>query len=368
MLKWNAGAATGLLFVGLTLFVSFAMTAVASAQTKSSRKARIRQSPNYREGAFQNLEVTPALAEGYSMPKILFQALFRKSPNTKPSGIIPSIKTNLHTLPPDSNVLIRFGHSSYFMQVGGLKILVDPVLSGHAAPVSFMVRAFNGANTYSVADLPKVDYLLISHDHYDHLDKKTVKALQPNVGQVICGLGVGAILERWGYTGSQVIEADWNETIPLRDGSTLHTVPARHFSGRGLRRNQTLWLSYLLQTGAGKFFLGGDSGYGTHFAQIGAQYGPIDLAILENGQYNKAWHYIHCLPEETLQAARDLGARNLMPVHNSKFSLALHSWNEPMDSLTKLNASGNALHLVRPRIGEPVLLTDSTKEWSPWWD
>lgn len=355
-------AATALLVAGGVLLAQ----PVFGQKPKGERRERIRQSPHYKDGAFQNLEYTPAFAEGYSPWKVFYSFLFKKAPNNVPAHPIPGVQTDLKNLPPDADLLVWFGHSSYYIQVAGVKILMDPVFSNHASPVSGITKAFPGTVRYAVADLPEIDYLFISHDHYDHLDKATAKALRTKVGKVVCGLGVGAILEAWGFSPEQLIEADWNETYPLEKNLVLRALPARHFSGRGLKRNSTLWMSYLLETPAGKIFLGGDSGYGGHFAQIGAQYGPIDLAILENGQYNPAWHYIHCLPEETLQAARDLGAKNLMPVHNARFALAPHAWNEPMKELTRLN-SPNPLHLVRPKIGEVVELFDGEKEWPQWW-
>lgn len=361
-----AGTFLLLLIIGGTVYLQ---QPVFGQSSNGTRLERIRKSPNYKDGAFQNLEYTPAFAEGYKVSKVMWEFFFRKSPDLKPTHEIPYVATDLKKLPPDSNLLVWFGHSSYYLQVNGVKMLVDPVFSAYASPVSFTTRAFAGANRYTVDDLPEIDYLFISHDHYDHLDHATVRALQSKVKKVVCGLGVGAILERWGYQPEQLIEADWEEAYPLEKGIVVHTLPARHFSGRGLKRNQTLWMSYLLETPAGKIYIGGDSGYGKHFARIGERFGPIDFAILENGQYNPAWHYIHCLPEETLQAARDLKAKNLMPVHNSKFPLALHAWDEPMKELTRLNgAASKPLHLVRPLLGEIVPLADSTREWNTWWE
>ncbi len=361
MLYGTLLAATALVAGGI-----FLAQPVLGQAFPNDRRERIRQSPHFKDGQFQNLEYTPAFAEGYSPWKVIYKFLFRKNPNNIPAQPIPGIQTNLKSLPPDGNRLVWFGHSSYYLQIAGVKMLIDPVFSNYASPVPGFTKAFAGANRYTAADFPEIDYLFITHDHYDHLDKATVKALRPKVKKVVCGLGVGVHLEGWGYAPEQLIETDWNETHSLQNGVTLHTLPTRHFSGRGLKRNGTLWMSYLLETPAGKIFLGGDGGYGKHFARIGAQHGPIDFAILENGQYNPAWHNIHCLPEETLQAARDLGAKQLMPVHNSKFALAPHAWNEPMQELTRLN-SGNPIPLVRPKIGEVVELFGGDKDWPQWW-
>lgn len=330
------------------------------------RLERIKKSKHYRDGAFNNLTYTPTLTEGYSMTGVMYDFLFKKNPRQKPEKAIPSVKTDLKDLPADSNVVVWFGHSSYYMQVDGLKILVDPVFSGNASPIAGTTKAFEGTNTYGVNDLPEIDYLLISHDHYDHLDYSTIKELKGKVKNVICGLGVGAYFEQWGHKPEIISERDWNETIEISDGIMIHTLTARHFSGRTFKRNNTLWLAYLIETPTQKIFIGGDGGYDSHFAEIGKRFGTIDLAILENGQYNKAWHAIHCLPEEVVQAAKDLNARRVMPVHSAKFSLALHSWDEPLNEVSRLSKLNN-LPLVTPVIGEVVWMKDEEQVFREWW-
>ncbi|SOD20106.1 MBL fold metallo-hydrolase [Pedobacter xixiisoli] len=329
------------------------------------RLALLAQSPNYKDGKFQNFHYTPDLTEGYSMLGIMFDMLFKNHPRRKPVDSLPSVKTDLLNLSADSNVLVWFGHSSYFMQIEGKRFLVDPVFSGNASPIPGTTKSFKGADIYSVADLPHIDYLLISHDHYDHLDYETIIALKNKVGKVICGLGVGEHFEYWGYSPQNLIEKDWNQKVDLGNGFTLNTVPGRHFSGRGFKRNNTLWTSYLLETPKAKIFIGGDSGYDTHFKEIGNQFGPIDLAILENGQYNVAWQAIHTLPEETVKAAKDLKAKRFFPVHSSKFMLAMHQWDEPLNDVTKIN--NGEIPMVTPMIGEVVNLNDEQQVFTQWW-
>ena len=353
-----------LLVIGVVIFMR---QPPFGATPEGERLERMEKSPNYKNGAFRNLENTPNLAEGVSMSDMLWSFLFKKTPRQVPAAPLPSVTTDLHGLPSDTDALVWFGHSSYFMQVDGRKFLVDPVFSDHASPVSFTTKSFPGTSVYHVPDMPDIDYLVITHDHWDHLDYRTVKALQPKVGHVICPLGVGAHLERWGYPPEKITELDWHESVPLADGFSLRATPARHFSGRGFKRNGTLWASYVLNTPTQRLFLGGDSGYGKHFEQIGRQYGPFDLAILENGQYNAYWLYIHTLPEQTLLAAEDLGAKRIMPVHNSKFSLAMHAWDEPMRELDSTN-TGAGLPLLTPRIGEPLYLKDTTQTFDRWWE
>ncbi|MFD2037488.1 MBL fold metallo-hydrolase, partial [Belliella marina] len=196
----------------------------------------IKTSTNYKNGKFQNISFTPVLTEGYSMTVIMWDFLFKKFPRQKPTDIIPSIKTDLLKLPADSNVLVWFGHSSYFMQVGGKRFLIDPVFSGNAAPIPGNNKSFKGTDIYTAADMPEIDCLLITHDHYDHLDYETVIALKDKVKTVICGLGVGSHFEHWGFDKNVIIEKDWNEHVTLDKGFTIHTAPARHFSGRGFTR------------------------------------------------------------------------------------------------------------------------------------
>lgn len=331
-----------------------------------NRLELIKKSPNYKDGQFQNIHFTPTVTEGYSTAGVSYDYLFKNYPRRRPLDSMPSMKTDLLKLHVDSNVLVWFGHSSYFIQVGGKRFLVDPVFSGNASPIPGTNKSFKGTDIYSAVDMPDIDYLLITHDHYDHLDYETILALKGKVKNVICGLGVGEHFEWWGFDVKKIIEKDWNESIPLGDDFILHTVPARHFSGRGFSRNNTLWLSYVLQTPSFKIYIGGDSGYDNHFADIGRQYGPIDLAILDNGQYNVAWQAIHMLPEEVLKAAEELRAKRLFPVHSSKFVLALHPWDEPLMKITALSKSHN-FPLITPMIGQEVALYDSTQVFHEWW-
>ncbi|MEW5676776.1 MBL fold metallo-hydrolase [Flavobacterium enshiense] len=336
------------------------------ATPKGNHLEKIKNSPNYQNGAFQNLSPTPDLTDDATYYSVIQEFIFGKNERKKPIEEIPAIKTNLHNLEPEKDVLIWFGHSSYFIQLDGKKILVDPVLSATASPVKFTTKAFKGTSVYSADDIPAVDYLFITHDHWDHLDYKTVKKIKSKVGKVICGLGTGAHLERWGFSSDQIIEKDWNESFSPDKGFTVTTVPARHFSGRGLKRNQALWTSFALKTPSMNIFIGGDSGYDSHFAKAGQNLGPFDLAILENGQYDKSWKYIHMMPEEVIKAANDLKAIKLFPVHSSKFALANHDWDEPLTKISSLSQDTD-LQTITPKIGEIIYLKKQQK-FSNWWE
>lgn len=331
------------------------------------RLARMQQSPNYKNGRFRNISPTPMLTEGASYFSMMKEFIFGNRAGRTPVDSLPGKKADLLQLDPAEDILVWFGHSSYFMQLDGKRILVDPVLSGSASPVKFTTRSFTGSDGYATDDFPEIDYLFITHDHWDHLDYETVKALEPKVKQVITGLGLGAHLERWGYSPGKITELDWREEILPENGFRVNTAPARHFSGRGFQRNASLWMSFILTTPDRRIYLGGDSGYDTHFKSIGEQFGPFDLVILENGQYDKSWKYIHMMPEQVVQAAQDLQAKRLFPGHWGKFSLSNHAWNEPIIRLTE-EARKKDMAVLHPMIGEKIILDDSIANSGLWWE
>lgn len=331
----------------------------------NSRLARILKSPNYRNGVFQNLSPTEVMPKEVSKIGML-KKFVNKSKNNEPQQPLPSVKTDLKNLPAETPTIVWFGHSSYLIKSENINILVDPVFSGNASPVSFMVKAFQGTNTYGVDDMPEIDMLILSHDHYDHLDYQTITKLIPKVKKFYTALGVGEHLELWGVKPENIVEFDWMESHQISPDISLTATPARHFSGRSITRAKSLWASFVLNIHGYKLFLGGDSGYDTHFKMIGEKFGPFDFALLENGQYNMDWHYIHSLPEETAQIAQDLNVKAFMPVHWAKFALAFHDWNEPIISL-KQYVEGKNLKMATPMIGEPVVL-DKTYPDSIWWE
>ncbi len=330
------------------------------------RRKRVRNSPFYQNGAFQNRSVTPNFSDGAGYGKVMYDFFIAPKPRRKPAAALPSVKTDLHALRPDENVLVWFGHSSYFMQIDGKRMLVDPVLSGAASPIPATTRSFAGSDVYTADDMPDIDYLFMTHDHWDHLDYATILQLKPRIGKVICSLGIGEHFERWGFDPARITEKDWMEEIPLDAEFSAHALPARHFSGRTFVRNQAIWTAFALMTPSRRIFIGGDSGYDTHFAEIGEQYGPFDLAILECGQYNPNWKYIHMMPEEVPQAARDLRARRLLPVHWAKFALSTHPWDDPMLRVSEASRK-IGMPLVHPLIGEKVDLKSEEQVFSEWW-
>lgn len=330
---------------------------------------KIRSSVNYRDGLFQNLSHTESLVKGASFPRIMWR-YFTKPKNTAPPQPLPSIKTDLRSLSRDKPFLVWFGHSSYFIGIEKMNILVDPVFSGHASPFSFTNKSFKGSDIYSVGDMPDIDLLILTHDHYDHLDYNTVKKLESKTKKICTSTGVGSHLRYWGIDRAMITELDWWDRTEIASSDSsfkleLVAAPARHFSGRSFNRNKTLWSSFVLLGGGYRIYVGADSGYDSHFKVIGEKFGPFDIALLECGQYNEWWPFIHMMPEQTVQATIDLNARLLMPVHWSKFALGLHPWDEP---ITRAVAKATELNVpvTTPMIGEPVVLGRSIPN-SQWW-
>ncbi len=351
--------------LGLAVLI-FLQHPMFGKQPEGERLERMKQSPNYRDGTFQNQSPTRMLLSDKSRVRLLWEFLFIKVKDLNPTRELPAVKTDLKNLAPDEDVLVWMGHSSLYLQINRKRILVDPVLVS-ASPVPFTNVAFPGTGIYHPEDMPDIDYLLITHDHWDHLDYKTMLNLKSRTGKVICPLGVGAHLEYWGFDPAVVTELDWNDYLQLDEGIRLTALPARHFSGRGLRSNHSLWAGYMLQGAPGNIYLSGDTGYDGHFREIKAQFGDIDLAIMENGQYNEDWRYIHVVPEDLVKAIEELQPKRLMTIHNSKYALGRHPWYEPMQKIAE--ASGlHSFNLITPMIGEPVMLNDSTQTFTKWWE
>lgn len=358
-----------ILILLLALLYLFLQHPQFGKKPSGERLTLIQKSPHFKNGRFENLSPTPELAEGYGYSQVLYDFFFKKVDRKIPTDLIPSVKTNLIELAPDKDILVWFGHSSYYIQLEGKRFLIDPVFSGNASPIPGTTKAFKGTDIYTADDIPEIDYLLITHDHYDHLDYKTILKLKSKTKKVVCALGVGSHFEFWGFPSENIIEKDWYEKIELDQNLTLYTTPSRHFSGRSFKRCNTLWTSFVLEANNFKMYLGGDSGYDSHFKEIGDKFGPFDLALIDNGQYNPAWKYIHNLPEDVIKAMKDLNTKRVFPVHSSKFALALHSWDEPLSKVTALNtASENPIPLITPKIGELVELKNEKQEFQQWWN
>ena len=312
----------------------------------AERKARIEASPNYRDGMFQNEEPTPQFSR--SPIAMLWDFITNPPKDRTPKEPLPAVKTDLKNLPTDRDWLVWFGHSSYLFCLNGMRYLVDPLLKMEF-PASVMMKPFAGTDIYTPDDMPDIDVLIITHEHWDHLDYATLRDLRPKVAHVICPLGVGEYLEYWKYDKSIISELDWNEKV---NGITC--LPTRHFSNRLIGgRNQTLWAAFLVEDGGRKVYIGGDGGYDGRFKRIREQFGQVDLALLENGQYNNDWPLIHSTPEGLEHAILDLQAKAVVTVHHDKFALAKHPWSEP-DSIARSIAERNAVNLLDQPIGTVI--------------
>ncbi|MCZ4222661.1 MBL fold metallo-hydrolase [Pedobacter rhodius] len=358
------------IYIFLLLFILFFIIInlpVFGRLPKGKRLNLIRHLSNYRDGALQNLSVTPMQPEGVSFFDIFKAYFFGKHPNKMPLKPLSFLKPDLNDKPQsDLPEIIWFGHSSYLIKIDDKRILVDPVFSKRPSPFSFIgSKAFPGTDFVKAEEFLNIDVLVITHDHYDHLDYQSILKIAPHTKKIVTSIGVGAHLERWGVAIEKVNELCWNATAELFNAVKFTAVPARHFTGRKFKRNQTLWSAFVLETADYKIFLGGDSGYDAHFEKIGNDHGPFDIALLECGQYNEFWPYIHMFPEQTVQAALDLKTKILMPVHWGKFSLAMHPWNEPIERITAEAAKKN-VQVITPRLGETVILNKDFPS-RKWW-
>lgn len=335
-------------------------------QPAGERLERIQDSPNYGDGGFRNTVPTATLAKGQSSVKIIIGSLFAHPDRLRPVSAVPTERHDLKSLPVDTDVLVWLGHSSYFMNLGGIRILADPVFSEYGAPFSFANRIFPGTALYAAEDMPEIDILLISHDHWDHLDYPTIMALMPKVKTAVMPLGVGAHFEHWGYPAEKIAEADWNTALRFENGLSVHLVPARHFSGRSLTRNKSLWAGFVLETPQRRIYLSGDTGYGPHIGEIAKTFDGFDLAAIDGGQYDPRWPLIHMTPEEAVTSAGELRADALLLAHVGRFAIASHPWDEPFDRASAA-ARKAGMPLLTPKIGEPVWFENKQQAFTPWW-
>jgi L-ascorbate metabolism protein UlaG (beta-lactamase superfamily) len=345
-----AGAATGgYIFIDKTADGKF-MESFGKLPS-GNRLELIKQSPNYKDGQFQNEVPTTVMTGNKSGFQTMWEFLTEKRKDLAPAQPVPSVKTDLKSLPKDKDLIIWFGHSSYLLQVNGIKILVDPVLI-QGSPVKFINKPYPGTDIYKPQDIPEVDFLVISHDHWDHLDYFTVKELKSKIKNIVVPLGVGEHFEYWNVSLNNITELDWYKEAEI-GGTKFYCLPARHFSGRSIFRNKTLWASFVVEFADGKkVYIGGDSGYGPHFKYIGEHFPNMDLAILENGQYNRDWNQIHTMPEELTKEMQELNAKRYVTVHHSKYTLSKHSWDDPLKAEQQAAKDSNKNLLVLT-IGKP---------------
>ncbi|MDR2349214.1 MAG: MBL fold metallo-hydrolase [Deltaproteobacteria bacterium] len=355
-----------LVILAIALFV-FVMVYVRlpkfGALPSGKRLERVLASPHYRDGSFRNLSPVGGGVDPKERKSVL--EFFSGSGRKKPREPLPVVKSDLKSL--KDGELVWFGHSSFLFRLNGRHFLIDPVFSASAAPMAALNRAFKGTHgIYDAGDLPEIDYLFVSHDHWDHLDHPTILAIRPKVKKVFCGLGIGAHFERWGYPAEMLFEGEWGDRFSPEEDVTIAFEHAQHFSGRAFRWNQSMWSAFAIETGGFRVFYSGDGGYGNHFSDIGEKWGGFDLAILEDGQYDRAWADIHLMPEETILASLNLNAKRVIPAHNSKFKIAYHDWDDPLIR-ARAEAEKKGVRLMTPLIGQVVKIEDDQVEYKDWW-
>lgn len=343
---------------------AFCRSAKFGALPEGEELERLVRSPHCVDGVFQNELPTPLMVEDGNIAGTWLNFLFRNEERLRPSRPLPTVKEKLGHTDRMQDMVVWLGHSSFYLHLGGKRILIDPVLSEYASPVPFAIRAFPGTNPYLPEDIPDIDVLVISHDHWDHMDYPTLAALEPRISQVVCGLGTGAHLARFGFSREKIREGDWGDSFSF-DELRVDLTPGRHFSGRLFRRNRTLWAGVVLQSGKRRVFFSGDSGYGPHFSEIGRSRGPMDLVLLDMGQYNDRWKYVHMVPEEAARAADELKAAALIPTHVGKFCISHHAWDDPFLRIEKAS-QGKSWRLLTPCIGQPVV-AGMAVQYRRWW-
>lgn len=273
----------------------------------------------------------------------------------KPSDPIPVNTITQQELDNYEDAIFRLGHSTILMRLNSEYVLTDPMFSDKASPMQWIGPKRFHTTPISVQDLPRIKAVIISHDHYDHLDKRSILMLKDKVEHFITPLKVGDYLIKWGIDKERVTQLDWWQEKHI-DSLNIVATPAQHFSGRSLfDRDKTLWASWVIQSDKHRLFFSADGGYFSGFKQIGERYGPFDVTMMETGAYNELWSEIHMLPEQSLQAHLDLKGRYLLPIHNATFDLAQHPWYEPLEQITALAEEHN-VNLLTPKFGETILL------------
>ncbi len=329
--------------------------------------AQYEKSPNWRDGSFQNMEETSLTTSLLKMPGIIYKQLTNKTDRAPKRSlpIVPFDKTAF-LAPAEKARMIWYGHSVVLMRMNNQTILIDPMLGPDTTPIAPISTKRFSENTLSLIDeFPEIDLLILTHDHYDHLDYASMQKLKPKTKKYFVAMGVKRHLMSWGVDPGLITEFDWWDNQNFANINITYT-PTRHFSGRGLTdRLKSLWGGWVFKTTAENIWFSGDGGYGAHFKEVGKRLGPFDFAFMECGQYNDDWRPIHLFPDESVQAAIDGGAKKAMPVHWAGFALSYqHTWKEPVEAFVKA-AIEYQLDYTTPALGQPFDAASTMRE--EWW-
>ena len=361
------GIIIAILLITVVLFINF--SPAFGGDISKEQQLEYTKSENFKNDVFVNkkkVDLDASFGKILAMSRKFF---FEKVPNGRSENDILAQRidsTNISEYHSPTR-LIWFGHSAFLLQIQHKIILIDPMFGEVPAPHPWLGgKRFSKGLPIEVEKLPKIDAIIISHDHYDHLDYESIKKLKDKVDMFYTPLGVGVHLKAWGVDPDRIVELDWWQEANY-DNLTFKCTPARHFSGRKFsNRQSTLWSSWVIQSETENIFFSGDSGYGPHFKEIGEKYGPFDFAMMECGQYNKMWPDVHMFPEETAQAGLDVQAKHIMPIHWGAFKLAMHSWKDPVERVFQKAKELN-IPVITPKIGEPFFIKNFGVHDNNWW-
>ncbi len=358
-----------ILISGVCIFLFMQFHPVFGGKASEIQKQHYTQSGHFEKGVFKNLVETNMDMNFGEMMKLLPE-YFKQNTNREPKVNIPVEKIDsldIQNHIGEATRLTWFGHSAFLLEIDGKKILIDPMFGDTPSPVVFLgKKRYSKELPLAIEKIPEIDLVIFSHDHYDHLDHGSILKLKSKVKMFYTPLGVGNHLKRWGVDENKIREFNWLEEAQFQ-GLQIACTPARHFSGRGFGdRFTTLWASWTIKGNEDNLYFSGDSGYGPHFKEIGEKYGPFTFAMMECGQYNERWANIHMMPEETIQASKDIKAARMMPIHWGAFTLALHSWTEPVERAEK-EAEKLGVEMITPKIGEALELNKTQLPKEKWW-
>lgn len=333
-------------------------------KVNSENTARYEKSKNWKDGKFENLLETKMEFSFQEMPKLLYKQFFdTKGRNPKAPIPIETFDKEAFLAASDEPKFIWFGHSVLLLRWMNKTILIDPMLGPNASPIApFATKRFS-ENTLDLIDqFPEIDLLLMTHDHYDHLDLDSIQKLKSKTKKWFVALGVARHLESWGVQAGDIQEFDWWDNADF-EGIHFTFTPSRHFSGRGISdRAKSLWGGWVMKSEKHNLYWSGDGGYGDHFKEVGEKFGPFDFGFMECGQYNEQWHQIHMYPEECVQAGKDAGVKKALPVHWSGFALAQHHWKDPIKRFTQA-AEKETLEVSTPQMGAIITINTPTTSW-----